>query len=148
MNVQMALNQANDELSKLRLENAKLKAAALPNRGPKKNKRIVVTTPIDYSPDLLLIANKFTLMDFVWVKMSAFQGPCPPNPIPIETRYSNTTNTLLHIQYRLYESVPEKYHGYLQEFSEFGVNVLSIQIYSKSSHVTDFETSCSYSLID
>jgi hypothetical protein len=109
----------------LRLENANLKAAALGSttRPPKKNSRIVISTPLDYTTDLLAIANQFTLLDFVWVKPLVFQSPCPPNPISVETRYLSTINTLEHIRYRLYECVPERYHSYLEELSEFGTNV-------------------------
>ncbi|EKM82918.1 hypothetical protein AGABI1DRAFT_125385 [Agaricus bisporus var. burnettii JB137-S8] len=83
---------------------------------------MVVTTPIDYTKDLLAVANKFTLLDFVWVKMSAFQQPCPPHLIPIETRYSNEINTLLYIRYRLNECIPEIYHTYLRDLSEVATN--------------------------
>ncbi|EKM76685.1 hypothetical protein AGABI1DRAFT_130980 [Agaricus bisporus var. burnettii JB137-S8] len=143
MSVQMELDEANNELSQLRLENAKLKAAALPTRGQKKNRRIVVTTPIDYSQDLLTIANKFTLLDFVWVKMTVFQSPCPPSPIPIETRYSDAANTVLHIRYRLFECFPEKYHGYLRELSEIGANFNRLAQQQRSNIIAKLHTAVS-----
>ncbi|EKM75861.1 hypothetical protein AGABI1DRAFT_94503 [Agaricus bisporus var. burnettii JB137-S8] len=142
MTVQMALDEANNELNQLRQENAKLKAAALPNKGPKKNRRIVVTTPIDYSQDLLSIANMFTLLDFVWVKMPVFQNPCPPGPIPIETRYSDAGNTVQHIRYRLYECIPEKYHGYIQ-LSEFGANYNRLAQQQRSNIISKLHSAVS-----
>jgi hypothetical protein len=117
------LDEANNELGRLRLENAALKAAALPAPPSKRNKRVIVSTPDDYSRDLLTIANQFTLLDFVWVKPSVFQSPCPPDCVPVENRYSDESNTMLHIQYRLYECIPEKYHGYFQDLAEFRLNV-------------------------
>lgn len=121
-NTQTQLDQARDEIKRLQLENASLKAKA---DAKQSNKHVTVTGPFDYTAELRLMANKFTLFDYPWVKYIVFQVACPPQAIPVEERYLSDENAMAHLRFRLFEAATTELKPYLTsaKISEFGNNV-------------------------
>lgn len=132
---QIALQEANDEVRKLKIENATLKAAASSSSTASSRRDILTWLKsehlVPHAKEIIKYAKKFVVLEELWPNENAFLKPCPVAPISIQERGKSTEAYISHITYLLYATAPLNFHGFLETLPAFkdGVSCFVLLIF-------------------